>query len=87
MWARLNRKVHPAFGLSSPERVAASVVKAITKKKVEIVVNPLPVRPVILMWAIAPGLATRMFRLLKVNDFMEGVALQLEADEALSTSI
>jgi short-subunit dehydrogenase len=25
MWARLNRKIHPAFGLSTPERVATAV--------------------------------------------------------------
>jgi hypothetical protein len=49
MWARLNRKVHPAFGLSAPERVATAVVEAIRHTKVEVIVNPLPVRPVILL--------------------------------------
>ena len=39
MWARLNRKVHPAFGVSSPDWVASAVEKAITKNKVESVVN------------------------------------------------
>jgi short-subunit dehydrogenase len=86
MWFRFNRKVHPAFGLSSPERVARAVLDVIKKNKVEVIVNPLPVRPVILLWALWPDLATRVFRLLQVNKFMEGVALQHEADEVMLTS-
>lgn len=84
MWARFKRKVHPAFGLSSPERVATAVVRAIKRGKVESIVNPLPVRPVILLWALWPGLATRVFRWLRVNQFMQDAALQVEAEDTLS---
>lgn len=82
MWARLNRKVHPAFGLSTPERVAAAVVRALRRRPVELVVNPMPVHPVILLWAVAPGLAAQVFRWLRINAFMQGVAQQLEADDS-----
>jgi len=81
MWARLNRKIHPAFGLSSPEHLSKAVVRVITHEKVEHLVNPLPVRPAILLWALWPGLATRTFRWLRVNQFMEGAALQVEAED------
>jgi short-subunit dehydrogenase len=86
MWARLNRKIHPAFGLSTPERVATAVVEAIKRNKVEVIVNPLPVRPVILLWALAPGLATRLFRWLRVDEFLKGAALQIEAEESMRTA-
>lgn len=35
------------------------------------------------MWALWPGLATRVFVWLRVNKFMEGVALQQEADDVM----
>lgn len=84
MWARLQRKVHPAFGLSTPEDVARGVMQAIRGNKVEIIVNPLPVRPVILLWAVVPRLAGGLFRLLRVDDFAEGVGLQMEADATMA---
>jgi short-subunit dehydrogenase len=87
MWARLNRKVHPAFGLSAPERVATAVVETIRHNKVEVIVNPLPVRPVILLWALAPGLATRLFRWLRIDHSLQEAALQLERDEAPETAV
>ena len=83
MWARLNRKVHPAFGLSSPEEVARAVVRAIRSRKVEVIVNPLPVRPAVLLWALAPGMAGQLFRLLRIDEFAKGIALQVEADAAM----
>lgn len=81
MWARLGRRVHPAFGLSHPERVARAVLTAISRNRVEILVNPLPVRPVIALWALWPGLATGVFGLLGVESSLRGVALQVEAED------
>ncbi len=81
MWARLGLRVHPAFGLSRPERVARAVLRAIQRRKVEVLVNPLPVRPAIAAWALAPGLAARMFRVLGVDGSMRGAALRLEAED------
>ena len=87
MWARLNRKIHPAFGLSTPERVAAAVITALKHRKVELIVNPLPVRPVIFLWALAPGLATRVFRWLRVNEFMKDASLQVEQEDTLGAAV
>jgi hypothetical protein len=87
MWARRNRKVHPAFGPSAPERVATAVVETIRHNRVEVIVNPLPVRPVILLWALAPGIATRLFRWLRIDQSLQGAALQLERDEAPETAV
>lgn len=84
MWARLQRKIHPAFGLSSPEDVARAVIRAILRNKVEVIVNPLPVRPMVFLWALAPGMAGWLFRLLRVNEFAEGIGLQMEADAAMA---
>lgn len=81
MWARLKRQVHPAFGLSSPEQVAAAVLHALQKQEVEVIVNPMPVRPVILLWALWPGLALRAFRLLQVDTFLANAAQQVEEEE------
>jgi short-subunit dehydrogenase len=88
MWARLNRKVHPAFGLSAPERVVTAVDQSYkAHNKVEVIVNPLPVRPVILLWALAPGIATRLFRWLRIDQSLQGAALQLEGDEVPETAV
>ena len=86
MWARFNRRVHPGFGLNSLEAVARKVVRAIQQDKVEVLVNRLPVRPVILLWALMPGLASQVFGLIRVDSFMSGVGRQAE-DESLSTTL
>lgn len=78
MWARLDRRIHPAFGLSRPERVAHAVLRVLRRGSVEVLVNPLPVRPAIAAWALAPGLARGMFRALGIDAFMRGVAAQVE---------
>lgn len=80
MWARMKRRVHPAFGLSTPERVARAVVRVIRHPRVEVLVNPLPVRPAIASWALMPGVAAGLFRAIGVNAFLRGVADQAEHD-------
>lgn len=83
MWARFKRRVHPAFGLSSPERVAHLTVRAVQHRWVERVINPIPVRPVVGLWAIAPGLASWMFRTLRVEQFMHDNARSVQADRSI----
>jgi short-subunit dehydrogenase len=85
MWARFHRRIHPGFGLNAPEAVARKVVKAIQQDKVEQVINGMPVRPVILLWALAPGLASRVFGLIRVNSFMQGVGQQGEAESVVGS--
>jgi hypothetical protein len=83
MWARLDRKVHVLFGLSQPEQVARAVVRAIRGQKVELLVNPLPARPVIATWALAPRVGRWLFRTLGIDAFMRGAALQQEAQDGI----
>lgn len=80
LWARADHRVHPLFGLSKPERVARAVMKAVRRKKLEVLVNPLPVRHVIAAWALAPRLAGKMFRMTGVLSFLRGFGLRAEHD-------
>lgn len=79
MWARLGGRVHPALGISTPERVARAVVAVLTGGEVERIVNPLPVRPVVAMWGVAPAAGRALFRRLRVDRFLRQAA---ERDEA-----
>jgi short-subunit dehydrogenase len=81
MWARLGGRVHPALGISSPARVARAVVVALRDGRVEQVVNPMPVRPVIALWGVAPGAGARLFRLLRVDPFLRRAAERAERGE------
>lgn len=83
MWARFKRRVHPAFGVSSPERVAQLTVRAIERNWVEKVVNPIPVKPILGMWAVAPGFASWLFKTLRVEKFMEGNAEAVQANQSI----
>ena len=50
----------PVTGLIAPERIGEAVIKAIREDKAEQVINRLPVRPTVLLGAIAPGVAARI---------------------------
>jgi short-subunit dehydrogenase len=62
------------MGTVAPERVGEAVVRAIRENVGEIVVNPRPVRPIILLNALAPGMATRLSRVRPLRDFLERMA-------------
>lgn len=80
MWARFNRPVHPAFGTSSPERVAKSVVHAVERRWIEPVINPIPVKPILGLWALAPRIASWLFKTLRVEKFMADNAKAVQTD-------
>ena len=48
---------HQSVGISTPDIVAKSVIKAIIKNKTEIIVNSRPFRPYLLIQALFPSLA------------------------------
>lgn len=83
MWARFNRPIHPAFGTSTPERVAKSVVRAIERHWVEPVINPIPVKPILGLWAVAPRIASWLFKSLRVEKFMADNAKAVQADPGI----
>ena len=72
------------MGLSAPalcrpttaEKVAAAVVRAIRDDAPELIVNPLPVRPMIALRALAPGIAPYLHRWLGNTRFVRDIAEQ-----------
>jgi short-subunit dehydrogenase len=70
MWARLGGRVHPALGISTPEQVARAVLAALEHGRIEQIVNPRPVRPVVAVWGVAPRAGATLFRWLRVNGFV-----------------
>jgi short-subunit dehydrogenase len=57
----------PATGVATGEQVAAAVVKAIRQDLPEVIVNPMPVRPLLAMYGIAPGITERLTHLIDAN--------------------
>jgi short-subunit dehydrogenase len=55
MFARFGVKPPALVGSCTPQQVAAAVVRAIRRDKAEIIVNSLPVRPFLALYALAPG--------------------------------
>lgn len=86
MWGRAKRRIHPLFGVSSPDRVARAVVTTLRRRRVEVVVNPLPIRYAFALWALAPRAAAAIFRWTGVIAFLRGFALQAETERRESDS-
>jgi short-subunit dehydrogenase len=83
MWARVRMPVHVAFGTTPPHRLATLLIRAIKHDWVERVVNPIPVQPVLALWALRPRFASRMFNLLRVEGFMRKVAKTVVEDSSV----
>ncbi len=62
------------LGTVPPESVGAAVVRAIRQNLPEVIVNKRPVRPLILLNAVAPRLAARVGRARPIREFAERVA-------------
>ncbi len=67
MFASFGVKPPLLMGQSSPDAVASAVVKAIRKDRFEILVNPLPVRPLLALNTLFPAVGTLFMRLAGVN--------------------
>jgi short-subunit dehydrogenase len=83
MWARVKMPVHFAFGTTPPDRLAVLLIRAIKNDWVERVVNPIPVHPVLTLWALRPRFASRIFNLLRVEGFMRKVAKAVVEDSSV----
>lgn len=57
------------LGTSSPQQVAEAVVKAIRKEPTELLVNPSPMRPLLVLNEVFPDVGARVLKLLGVNEF------------------
>lgn len=74
MFARKQRNAPGALGVSRPEAVAKAVLTALRRGDVEIVVNPKPVRLLMALRALAPGLALRLAERLGLVAFLKSLA-------------
>jgi len=74
------------MGTVAPERVGEAVVRAITDDVGEIIVNARPIKPVILLNAIAPGTAARLARLRRFREFGERMTRARERFDAAQSS-
>ncbi len=61
------KKAPRLVGESTPKDVADALVRAIEKNVLEILVNPVPVRPLLALNAVAPGAANALMRRLGVG--------------------
>ncbi len=62
MFARFNLTPSWIIGSCAPSRVARAVVKAIEKKRVEVVVNSRPLRPLFMLSELSPSFGDWMMR-------------------------
>lgn len=78
MWAdaekEANLKAPSSIGTSTPEKVAKTVVKAITKNKFEVIVNPTPMRPLLLLQSLFPSIAPWLTQKSGTTQLMKKVA-------------
>lgn len=79
MWARLGGGVHPALGIARPERVARAVIDAMRYGRIEQIINPRPVRPVIALWGVAPRAAHATYQLLGIETFFRKAAERIKS--------
>ena len=62
MFARFHVKAPRIVGTVSPEAVARATVKAIEHDRQEVIVNRMPIRPILVINAVSPSMANRLLR-------------------------
>jgi short-subunit dehydrogenase len=62
-WEEQGAKAPKIAGRSSPEKVASVVISCIRKNRAEVLVNTPPVRPLVVLANIAPGLTPRLMKI------------------------
>jgi short-subunit dehydrogenase len=88
MYGRLEPYIEGAsdtpVGTVPPERVGEAVVRAIRDDVGEILVNRRPVKPLILLTGVAPGLVARLGRMRRMREFSERMTRARERYEEVS---
>jgi len=91
IYARLKQKsgcsAPVVLGTSSPEKVARAVLHAIQRNIAEIIVNPVPVRPLLAIINLSPSLGEWLIDKMGTNGFFQRVVQatqKKEAERALS---
>ena len=70
----------PLLGTSKPEAVTRAVVRAIESDLPEVIVNPLPVRPLFAISALFPRLGEFLTRQTGAHAFFKGIAAALKRE-------
>lgn len=74
MFSRKHTDAPKTLGTSSPDDVAQAVLKVLQRPRVEVVVNPKPVRLLMALRALSPETALAVARRLGLVDFLKGIA-------------
>jgi short-subunit dehydrogenase len=77
IYARLKAKAGPApalLGSSAPEQIARAVIRGVERDLPEIIINPLPVRPLFALAVLFPSLGEWVIDKMGANDFFRRVA-------------
>lgn len=76
MFARVEKAGNPPKLLkpSTPEKVAKAVIKAVKQNIAEIIINPFPMRPGIIMKEIFPQISPLLHKLTGTTKFARGIA-------------
>ena len=74
MFSRKNTPAPKSIGASHPEDVARALLKVLTKPRVEVVVNPKPVRLLMALKALSPEVALAVGRRLGLIRFLRSIA-------------
>jgi short-subunit dehydrogenase len=67
-------EVPKTLGVAKPEAVADAVVKSIVKDVAEVIVNPMPVRVLLGMYSLAPGITERVSGVFDANKMLRDQA-------------
>jgi short-subunit dehydrogenase len=79
-WENRGIKAPKLAGTSSPEKVASVTVSCIEKDRAEVLVNTPPIRPLVVLANIAPGIVPRLMKAFGYSGVFERV---IEAEKSL----
>jgi len=79
MFAVYNKRAPKIVGETTPDKVAKAVIRAIKKDVGEIIVNPGPIRPMMVLDAIHPGIGSWILRTFGVYEFYRKQAIENES--------
>ena len=79
MFSRKGRPAPKSIGASRPEAVSAAVLRVLHTRKVEVVVNPKPVRLLMALKALSPEAALAVGKRLGLLEFLKGIATRPDA--------
>lgn len=69
MFARFNMKPPTLLGYCTSDQVIAAVKKVLIKRRKEVIVNSLPIRPLTAISELSPGIGDKILDWLKIKEF------------------